>query len=90
MIIQELHHIQQRHRYLPDAELRKLAERTGTPLHRLQEVASFFPHFRRSPAPAVEVLVCHDMACHQRGCAGLMRDLEQLLADERSQGTAAV
>lgn len=90
MIIQELHHIQQRHRYLPDAELRKLAERTGTPLHRLQEVASFFPHFRRSPAPAVEVLVCHDMACHQRGCAGLKRDLEQLLADERSQGSAAV
>ena len=90
MIIQELHHIQQRHRYLPEAELRKLAERTGTPLHRLQEVASFFPHFRRSPAPAVEVLVCHDMACHQQGCAGLKRDLEQLLADERSQGVAAV
>jgi NADH:ubiquinone oxidoreductase subunit F (NADH-binding)/NADH:ubiquinone oxidoreductase subunit E len=90
MIVQELHHIQQRHRFLPEAELRKLAERTGTPLHRLQEVASFFPHFRRTPAPAVEVLVCHDMACHQRGCAGLKRDLEQQFAAERQQGLVAV
>jgi len=90
MIVQELHHIQQRHRHLPEAELRKLAERTGTPLHRLQEVASFFPHFRRSPAPAVEVLVCHDMACHQHGCAELKRDLEQLIAGERAAGSAAV
>jgi NADH:ubiquinone oxidoreductase subunit F (NADH-binding)/NADH:ubiquinone oxidoreductase subunit E len=90
MIVQELHHIQQRHRYLPEAELRKLAARTGTPLHRLQEVASFFPHFRRSPAPAVEVLVCHDMACHQHGCVALKRDLEQALAGERSAGGVAV
>lgn len=90
MIVQELHHIQQRHRYLPEAELRKLAARTGTPLHRLQEVASFFPHFRRSPAPAVEVLVCHDMACHQHGCVSLKRDLEQALAGERSAGSVAV
>ena len=90
MIVQELHHIQHRHRHLPEAELRKLAERTGTPLHRLQEVASFFPHFRRSPAPAVEVLICHDMACHQHGCVGLKRDLEQSLAGELSAGNAAV
>ncbi|MFM8633420.1 MAG: NAD(P)H-dependent oxidoreductase subunit E [Planctomycetia bacterium] len=90
MIIQELHHIQERHRYLPEGELRKLAERTGTPLHRLQEVASFFPHFRRSPAPAVEVLVCHDMACHQAGCAAVKRDLEQQFATERARGSISV
>ena len=53
MIVQELHHIQHRHRYLPEQELRKLAERIGTPLYRLQEVASFFPHFKLKPPPAV-------------------------------------
>ncbi len=90
MIVQELHRIQHTHRYLPDAELRKLAERTGTPLYRLQEVASFFPHFKLSPPPAVEVHICHDMACHQRGCTKMKQDLQSLLASECSAGTVAV
>ena len=90
MIVQELHHIQHRHRYLPEEELRKLAERTGTPLYRLQEVASFFPHFKLEPPPAVEVHVCHDMACHQGGCARLKQDVEQSLAPEVAAGRAIV
>ena len=90
MIVQELHRIQHTHRYLPDAELRKLAEKTGTPLYRLQEVASFFPHFKLSPPPAVEVHICHDMACHQRGCTKMKQDLQSLLASECSAGTVAV
>jgi NADH:ubiquinone oxidoreductase subunit F (NADH-binding)/NADH:ubiquinone oxidoreductase subunit E len=90
VIVQELHHIQHRHRFLPEPELRKLAERTGTPLYRLQEVASFFPHFKLAPPPAAEVLVCHDMACHQHGCARLKRDLETTLAPEIAAGRVAV
>jgi NADH:ubiquinone oxidoreductase subunit F (NADH-binding)/NADH:ubiquinone oxidoreductase subunit E len=90
MIVQELHHIQHQHRYLPEEELRKLAERTGTPLYRLQEVASFFPHFKLKPPPAVEVHVCHDMACHQHGCARLKQDLEQSLAVDIAAGRVTV
>jgi NADH:ubiquinone oxidoreductase subunit F (NADH-binding)/NADH:ubiquinone oxidoreductase subunit E len=90
MIVQELHHIQERHRYLPEGELRRLAERTGTPLHRLQEVASFFPHFHLEPPPAVEIRVCHDMACHQHGCALAKADLERDLAPEIAAGRVAV
>ena len=90
MIVQELHHIQARHRYLPQAELRKLAARTGTPLYRLQEVASFFPHFHLEPPPAVELAVCHDMACHQRGCAEAKAAIERDLAAEIATGRVAV
>ena len=90
MIVQELHHIQERHRWLPEAELRRLAERTGTPLHRLQEVASFFPHFHLAPPPAVEIRVCHDMACHQRGCAEAKAALERSLAADIAAGRVAV
>ena len=90
MIVQELHAIQYRHRWLPGEELRKLAARTGTPLHRLQEVASFFPHFRLAPPPAVEVRICHDMACHQAGCPRLKADVERLLAADVAAGRAAV
>ena len=80
MIVQELHRIQHDHGFLPEPELRRLAERMRTPLYRLQEVASFFPHFRLHAPPKVEVRVCHDMACHQRGAAALKADLERLLA----------
>jgi NADH:ubiquinone oxidoreductase subunit F (NADH-binding)/NADH:ubiquinone oxidoreductase subunit E len=90
MIVQELHRIQHRHRYLPEEELRKLAERTGTPLYRLQEVASFFPHFKLEPPPTVEVHVCHDMACHQGGCARLKQDVEQSLAPDIAAGRVSV
>ncbi|MFM8577651.1 MAG: NADH-ubiquinone oxidoreductase-F iron-sulfur binding region domain-containing protein [Planctomycetaceae bacterium] len=90
MIVQELHHIQERHRYLPEAELRRLAERTGTPLHRLQEVASFFPHFHLAPPQAVEIRICHDMACHQHGCPRLKASLEHAFADEIAANRIAV
>ena len=82
MIVQELHRIQERYRYLPEEALRRLAERTGTPLCRLQEVASFFPHFHLEPPPVVEVRVCHDMACHLRGSADAKTHLETALAAE--------
>lgn len=78
MIVQELYAIQQRCGYLPEAELRALSERINAPLHRLHEVASFFPHYRLQPPPAVTVRVCRDMACHLRGSIGLRRNLEAL------------
>lgn len=60
--------------------MRALAERLETPLYKLQGVASSFPHFRLTPPPAVEVLVCADMSCHLRGGDRLKRSLEANLA----------
>ncbi|HJT78276.1 MAG TPA: NADH-ubiquinone oxidoreductase-F iron-sulfur binding region domain-containing protein [Gemmataceae bacterium] len=76
MIVQELRLIQERHGYLPAEELRALSKRTGVPLHRLHEVASFFPHYRLQPGPAVDVKVCRDMACFLRRSPQLHRALE--------------
>src|SRR5262249_51457167 len=78
MIVQALHEIQRQHRYLPRSELKALARRLNVPLYRIQEVASFFPHFRlgNEPPPPLEVRVCRDMACHLRGAAGLLAMLE--------------
>jgi len=47
MIVERLHVIQDQHGFLPDAELRAFSRESGTPLARIQEVASFFPHFRQ-------------------------------------------
>lgn len=76
MIIQELNLIQDRCGYLPARELEDLSRRIAAPLHRLHEVASFYPHYRMQPPKSVEVLVCRDMACHLRGSSRLQRSLE--------------
>lgn len=78
MIVQELRQIQHRCGYLPEEEMRALAKRTGVPLHRLHEVASYYPLYRFSPPPAVDVKVCRDMACHIHGAPRLTRSLEAL------------
>jgi NADH:ubiquinone oxidoreductase subunit F (NADH-binding)/NADH:ubiquinone oxidoreductase subunit E len=79
MLFNELHKIQSNPAnkgYLPEAELRQLAQQTGTPLYRIQEVASYFPHFHLQQPPKVQVQVCRDMACHLRGSEQLVEQLE--------------
>ena len=71
MIIQELNLIQKAHSYLPLEELQALSRRINVPLYRLHGVASFYPHFRMQPPPAVDIRVCHDMACQLRGATDL-------------------
>lgn len=72
MIVQELTKIQQAHGYLPTDELKRLGQRTKTHLHRIHEVASFFPHLRISPPAHCEVHVCRDFTCHLRGAPELI------------------
>ncbi len=71
MIVQALHDIQQRFRYLPAEELQALSQRMRIPLHRIHEVASFYPLYRLQPPAQVEVKVCRDMACHLHGAQQL-------------------
>jgi NADH:ubiquinone oxidoreductase subunit F (NADH-binding)/NADH:ubiquinone oxidoreductase subunit E len=89
-IVQELHEIQKRCGYLPKAELEALARRRKKiPLHRLHEVASFFPHFRLQPPPSLEVKVCRDMSCHLRGASEFRKNVEALV-EEMGGGEIAV
>ena len=78
MIVQALHDIQHEFGYLPADELRALSERINQPLHRLHEVASFFPHYRLKPPPQVRVEVCCDMACHLAGGDDYLRKFTKL------------
>ena len=71
MIIQELNLIQKAHSYLPAEELQALSRRISVPLYRLHGLASFYPHYRLQPPPAVDIRVCHDMACQLRGATDL-------------------
>ncbi|MFZ0211581.1 MAG: NAD(P)H-dependent oxidoreductase subunit E [Candidatus Acidiferrales bacterium] len=81
MIYEELHAIQRQFGYLPADELAALSTRSSIPLYRLHGVASFYPHFRLSPAPKVDVSVCCDMSCHLRGADELRASLERRYQD---------
>jgi NADH:ubiquinone oxidoreductase subunit F (NADH-binding)/NADH:ubiquinone oxidoreductase subunit E len=80
MFVPQLRAIQERCGYLPPEEIKDLSARLDVPLHRLHEVISFFPHFRREPPPDVEVRVCRDQACYLRGAADCRLRLEQVAA----------
>lgn len=81
MILQALNEIQDRRRYLPAEELKDVAQRLRQPLHRVHELASFYPLFRLRPPPAVAVQVCRDMACHLRGAARIQENLKGAATD---------
>ena len=72
MIVQRLLEAQEHEGYLRDDLLKTIAREANVPLYRVQEIASFFPHFRHEwdKPSRVEIKVCRDMACHLRGAIG--------------------
>ena len=76
MVFEDLREIQRQFGYIPADQLRGLATKIDVPLSRLHSVASFYPHFRLTPPPKVDVRVCQDMSCHLRGACELSADLE--------------
>ncbi len=74
-LIHELELLQQEHGHLTDDLLRELAHSLATPLYRIQELVSFYPHFRTTPRAAVTVHVCRDMSCHLAQADGLAEKL---------------
>ncbi len=76
-MFEELRAIQREYGYLPAEQLRVLSGSINTPLSKIHAVASFYPHFRLTPPPKVDVRVCADMSCHLLGADELKSDLEQ-------------
>ena len=69
--------IQKRHGCVSDEEAQRLVEGTETPLARVEELRSFFPHLRTESAKRVEIEICRDMTCHLRDAAGLIADVKK-------------
>src|SRR5215470_14579344 len=80
MIVQSLRQKQKESGYLCDEHLEEVARIAGVPLYRVEEVASFFPHFRLWPPADVVVQVCRDMTCHLRHAKALAATLQEELA----------
>ncbi len=63
----ELRAIQREFGYLPVEQLHGVSQRLHIPVSQIHAVVSFYPHFRLTPPPKLDVRVCSDMTCHMRG-----------------------
>lgn len=82
----ELQQLQHREGYLSNQSLILLAQRLGCHLVELEEVVSFFPHFRRQPPPVCEIHVCRDLACFHKGSAELIARLREDFPENETAG----
>lgn len=86
MIIPALYERQKRRGgYLTDADMKAVAEDLGVPLHRVNAVVTFFPHFNLEPPPKVELHICRDMSCHLNGSVPLTERLKRWAAEEHGE-----
>ncbi len=80
-LIHELEALQDERGHLEKEDLRELSRRLAVPQYRLQELVSFYPHFRTTPPAPLHVSVCRDMSCHLGGADGLADRLREALND---------
>ncbi len=66
-LIGELYRLQEQRGYLDAEDLTALAERLRVPFYRLEEIVSFYPHFRTTAPPRAEVAICRDVSCFLAG-----------------------
>ncbi|MCA9212634.1 MAG: NAD(P)H-dependent oxidoreductase subunit E [Planctomycetales bacterium] len=90
MIVHALHEKQDARGYLTPDDMRSVAENLRVPLHRVNAVVSFFPHFRTTPPPTVDVHICRDMSCHLNGSVAMTERLSQWAAGKYSSDDVKV
>jgi NADH:ubiquinone oxidoreductase subunit F (NADH-binding)/NADH:ubiquinone oxidoreductase subunit E len=57
--------------YLTEPDMKAVAEQFGVPMHRVEALVTFFPHFSTEPPPKVALHVCRDMTCHLNGSVAM-------------------
>ncbi len=86
-LISILEEVQNRYGYLPEAALRLVSRHTGRSLVDIYGVATFYRVFSLQPKGEHLVCTCLGTACHVRGAAGIVAELERCLGIEAGQTT---
>jgi NADH:ubiquinone oxidoreductase subunit F (NADH-binding)/NADH:ubiquinone oxidoreductase subunit E len=79
-ILAELERAQRERGWLEPETLRAMARRLRIPLHRVESVSSFYPHFRRAPPRSRTLSICRDLPCALAGASEAAARLRQSLA----------
>ncbi|MBA4407155.1 NADH-quinone oxidoreductase subunit NuoE [bacterium] len=86
-LIALLQEIQEVSGYLPDEDIRAIAEYVSLPLSTVYGVATFYNQFRLSPLGKNIIRVCRGTACHVKNSANLLVALENELGIKAGQTT---
>ncbi len=78
-VIPILQAIQTRQRYLPQAALKRVCERTDITPAQITGVSSFYKRFRQTPVGRHLLKVCHGTACHVAGAPTLTDEIRRQL-----------
>ncbi|MBW2308273.1 MAG: NADH-quinone oxidoreductase subunit NuoE [Deltaproteobacteria bacterium] len=78
-LIPILQAVQEKLGYLPPAAMMEVAEYTRVPESEVYGVASFYAFFKFSPSGRNTIRVCRGTACHVRGGARILREIEKKL-----------
>ena len=84
LLIEHLHKIQDRYRYISAAHIVALAQEMKLAMTEVYEVATFYHHFDvvkegDPPPPAVTVRVCDSLSCEIAGAQALLHELRTIL-----------
>ena len=86
-IIPLLQFVQKEIGYLPEHSLREIALLTRVPTASVFGTATFYSQFRLHPAGKHVIRVCRGTACHVRGGARILREVEKQLGIKPGEST---
>ena len=72
---------QHEHGFIQASEIQRISDQVGEPIRVIQDVISFFPHFRKDAPPKCHAYVCRDMSCRLRGSVMMSEQLRDLQAE---------
>jgi NADH-quinone oxidoreductase subunit E len=86
-LIPILQQVQQLYGYLPEEALRRIAEFVDVPECTVFGVATFYAQFKLVPMGRNVIRVCRGTACHVRGGARILREVEKKLGIKPGEST---
>ncbi len=69
--------VQENFSYLPEEAIKSIAGFIDIPEGNIYSVSSFYSQFRLTPVGRQHITVCRGTACHVRGAAQILNELEQ-------------
>lgn len=66
-LIEVLHDVQERYKYIPEEDMRVVSRELGVPLIEVYRVANFYKAFSLKPRGRNVITICTGTACHVRG-----------------------
>ena len=86
-LIPILQEAQEKFGYLPEEAMRRFAHFLGVPESTIFGVVTFYAQFKLTPTGRKKIVVCRGTACHVRGGARVLREIERRLGIKPGETT---